>query len=187
MNRPNLLNRMYGSERTMHVAVQFGFRVELDRKCKIFYNISIFYKQVCLCKNIWNLGLPCWLSGKESTCQCKRQGFGPCSRKIPHAAEQLSPCTTTTDPAPCGPGAVTTESTCHKYWSVSAQALLCNKRNHHKEDSCATTREKPLSLQLKKGPCSNEDPAQPKINRLKKQEYMESRKMVQMNLSAGQE
>ena len=26
-------------------------------------------------------------------------GFDPRSRKIPHAAEQLSPCTTTTEPA----------------------------------------------------------------------------------------
>ena len=97
------------------MAVQFGFREELGRKCKIFYkyNISIFYKQVRLFKNIRNIGLPCWLSGKESTCQCKRHGFGPCSRKIPHAAEQLSRCTTTIDPVLCGPGAITTEARVH--------------------------------------------------------------------------
>ena len=32
------------------------------------------------------LGLPWWLSGKESTCQCRRQkrlGFNPSVRKIP--------------------------------------------------------------------------------------------------------
>ena len=40
-------------------------------------------------------GLPCWLSGKESTCQCRRQGFDPRSRKIPHAAGQLSRCAVT--------------------------------------------------------------------------------------------
>ena len=28
-------------------------------------------------------GLPRWLSGKESTCQCRRRGFGPWVRKIP--------------------------------------------------------------------------------------------------------
>ena len=28
-------------------------------------------------------GLPWWLSGKESTCQCRRCGFDPWSRKIP--------------------------------------------------------------------------------------------------------
>ena len=29
------------------------------------------------------LGLPRWLRGKESTCQCKRRGFDPWVRKIP--------------------------------------------------------------------------------------------------------
>ena len=38
--------------------------------------------------------LPWWLSGKESTCQCRRHRLDPRSRKIPHASEQLSPCTT---------------------------------------------------------------------------------------------
>ena len=43
-------------------------------------------------------GLPWWLSGKESTWQYRRQGFNPWSKKIPHAMEQLSPSTTTTEP-----------------------------------------------------------------------------------------
>ena len=30
------------------------------------------------------LGLPWWLSGKESACQCRGHGFDPWSRKIPH-------------------------------------------------------------------------------------------------------
>ena len=30
-------------------------------------------------------------------CQCRRHGFDPWSGKIPHAAEQLSPCTTATE------------------------------------------------------------------------------------------
>ena len=34
----------------------------------------------------------------ESACQCRGHGFEPWSRKIPHAAEQLSPCATTTEP-----------------------------------------------------------------------------------------
>ena len=38
------------------------------------------------------LGHPWWLSGKESTCQSRRQGLDPWSQKIPHAVEQLSPC-----------------------------------------------------------------------------------------------
>ena len=40
---------------------------------------------------IFPQGFPCWLSGKESACQCRRCKFDPWSRKIPHAAEQLSP------------------------------------------------------------------------------------------------
>ena len=39
-----------------------------------------------------------WLSGKESTCQQRRCRFDPWSRKIPHAKEQLSQCTTTIEP-----------------------------------------------------------------------------------------
>ena len=42
-------------------------------------------------------GLPWWLSGKESACQCRRQGFDAWSRRIPHAMEQLSPDATTTE------------------------------------------------------------------------------------------
>jgi len=55
-------------------------------------------------------GLPWWLSGKESACQCRRHQFDPWSGKIPHATEQLSPCATTT--ALQNPGAITTEPTC---------------------------------------------------------------------------
>ena len=51
-----------------------------------------------------NLGLPWWRSG-WSSCRCKGHRFDPWSGKIPHAAEQLSPCATTTEPA------------CHSYWS----------------------------------------------------------------------
>ena len=32
-------------------------------------------------------GLPWWLSGKESPCQCRRHRFNPWSVKIPHALE----------------------------------------------------------------------------------------------------
>ena len=42
-------------------------------------------------KKINNWGLLCWLSGKESTCPCRRHGFSPWSRKVLHAAEQLNP------------------------------------------------------------------------------------------------
>ena len=46
-----------------------------------------------------SLGLPWWRSGWESACQCRGRGFKPWSGKIPHAAEQLGPWATTTEPA----------------------------------------------------------------------------------------
>ena len=70
-----------------------------------------------LLKNRTKLGLPWWFSGKESACQIRRHGFNPCSEKIPHAAEQLSPCAETAEP------------TCHSYGSPCAPApVLCNKK-----------------------------------------------------------
>ena len=45
------------------------------------------------------LGLPWWRSGWESACQCRAHRFEPWSGKFPHAAEQLGPWATTTEPA----------------------------------------------------------------------------------------
>ena len=42
--------------------------------------------------------LPWWVSGKESTCQCRRHGFDSYSGKIPRSVEQLSPWDTTIEP-----------------------------------------------------------------------------------------
>ena len=44
-------------------------------------------------------GLPWWRSGWESACQCRGHRFESWSGKIPHAAEQLGPWATTTEPA----------------------------------------------------------------------------------------
>ena len=43
------------------------------------------------------VGLPWWLSGKKSACQCRRHGFDPWSRKIPQAVGQPSLCATITN------------------------------------------------------------------------------------------
>ena len=48
---------------------------------------------------IRNWGLPWWCSGWESACQCRGHELEPWSGKIPHAAEQLGPWATTTEPA----------------------------------------------------------------------------------------
>jgi len=47
----------------------------------------------CFDSGILNLpqGVPSWLSDEESSFQYRGHGFDPWARKIPHAAEQLSP------------------------------------------------------------------------------------------------
>ena len=82
------------------------------------------------------LGLPWWLSGKESACQCRRCMFNPGSRKIPHATEQLSPRATTTEPVLQSPGAAATQPTCHAYGSPSTlEPVLHSKRSHRYENT----------------------------------------------------
>ena len=60
------------------------------------------------------LGLPWWLSGCESACQCQGHRFEPWSGRIPQAVEQLGPCATTTEPGHLEP-------------------VLHNKRSHRNE------------------------------------------------------
>ena len=55
-------------------------------------------------------GLPWWLNGGASTCPFRGHRFHPSTGKIPHALEQLSSCTTTTEPVPWSPGATATEA-----------------------------------------------------------------------------
>ena len=73
------------------------------------------------------LGLPWWLSGKESFCQCRRHRCNPWSRKIPHAMGA-------TKPVPHTYWACALESRNHSYWSPCAQEpVLCNKRSPSNE------------------------------------------------------
>ena len=81
----------------------------------------------------WRWGLPWWCSGWESACQCRGHGFEPWSGKIPHAAKQLGPWATTTEP-------------------VRLEPVFCNKRGcdserpmHRDEEwpPLAATRESP--------------------------------------------
>ena len=102
------------------------------------------------------LGLSCWLSGKESTCQYRRHRFDPWSGKIPHAAGHLSLCTTTTESM--HPRAHALQQEKPPQWE--AQALRLESSPH--------------SPQLQKNPGSNKDSAQTKIkkwNYLKKNDF----------------
>ena len=89
---------------------------------------------------------------KNLTCQCRRHGFKPWSRKIPQAKEQLSPCTTTVEPVLWSPGATTTEPTCCNHWGLSAIEPVL----HSKRGPSTATREWPL-LSATREKCSDED------------------------------
>ena len=111
-----------------------------------------------------NRGLPWWLSGKESTCQCRRRRFNPWSGRIPHAAEQLSPWTTTVESA--------LESRNHNCWAWVAQLLTptlpraCvphQEKTPHWEACTPRLESSPYSPQLEKSLHSNKDWAQLKI------------------------
>ena len=69
---------------------------KLTQHCKstILYfnkrNNILFKMNLYLGQYKWSLGLPRWLSGKESTCQCRRSrrwGFNPWVGKIPWRRE----------------------------------------------------------------------------------------------------
>ena len=62
-----------------------------------------------------SVGLPWWLSGEESTCQCRGHRFGPWSKKISHATGQLSPDAPTIKPVLRSLGSRTTELMSHNY------------------------------------------------------------------------
>ena len=79
-------------------------------------------------------GLLWWLSGKESTYQCRRLMFDPWFRKIPHATEQLSPCTTT-DWA-CAP-----ESGNWSYWAHVPQSPCSTRGATARRSLCTATGE----------------------------------------------
>ena len=60
--------------------------------------IYLLVSSMCLAHKKHQLGLPWWLSGKEFACQCRRHGFDPWTRKIPHAVKQLGLCTPAIEP-----------------------------------------------------------------------------------------
>ena len=80
-------------------AVNFWQRALIKlRKYPIPYFLRTSNNQDWVLKTLF-LGLPWWRSGWESACQCRAHGFEPWSGKIPHAAEQLGPRATITEPA----------------------------------------------------------------------------------------
>ena len=60
------------------------------------YNNYLGREKSAIIRIVW--GLPWWLSGEESACQCRRHRFESWSGKIPHATEQLSLCSRAWEP-----------------------------------------------------------------------------------------
>ena len=90
-------------------------------------------------KKIYWRGLPWWLCGKESACQCRRRGFDLWSEKMPHAIGQLSPSTTAVEPVLESPLTAAPEPMhCHHWSQRSLEPVLHNKRRHCSEKPLPT-------------------------------------------------
>ena len=93
-------------------------------------------------------GFPWWLSGKESACQCRRHGFDPWPRKIPHTTEQLTPFGKTTWPVLQSPRSTSREGTAVR-------------------SSCVSTREQALLTPAREKPVQRQRPSTAKNKNLK--------------------
>ena len=123
---------------------------------KIFIILLLIFKE--------QRGLLWWFGGqesasqkkkKESACQCRRNGFNPWFRKIPHAAEQIGPYAATIEPVPQSQEGTVTEPAC-----LRAHAPQQEKPSHQE----AHTRQLENKPRLPRLQNSNEDPAWPNIN-----------------------
>ena len=89
-------------------------------------------------------GLSWWLSGKESACQCRRHGFDPWSRRIPH-------CSGAAEPVSHNYWACAPEPGSYNYWSLSPlEPMLHNKRSHSNEKPLNHNQSSPCLPQLDK-------------------------------------
>ena len=137
------------SEVTLYTLLILGFCKSRDHHL-ICYPAMELYNNINSQKSKILSGLPWWLSGKESTCQCKSHGFNPWSRMIPHASEQLSQWATTTEPMCCN------------NWSPCVLEPLLSQQEKLTQWETQTwqLQSSPCSLQPEKNPHSNEDSPQ---------------------------
>ena len=77
------------------------------------------------CPALIVVGLPCWLSGKEYACQCRRHRFNPWARKIPTCHRAIQPML-------------------HNYWRLCSIALELQLLKPTCPSACAPQQEKPL-------------------------------------------
>ncbi|XP_055257161.1 T-complex protein 1 subunit zeta-2 isoform X2 [Moschus berezovskii] len=93
-------------------------------KKQLLHSCTVIATNILLVDEIMRAEVPClgllwWLGGQESACECRRHPL-PWSGKIPHAAEQLSPCSTAVEPVLWSLEATTTEPTCCNFQSLHA-------------------------------------------------------------------
>ena len=102
---------------------------------------------------MWSEGLPWWSSDWELAYQCRRHGFNTWSGRIPHVPGQLSPST-----AAAKPRVTTTQAHVPRARAPQEKPLQWEAFTPQLESSpCSSTT-------TRKSLCSNEDPAQLKIN-----------------------
>ena len=95
-----------------------------------------------------NRGLPWWSSGYESTCQCRGHRFNPWSRKIPHAAGQLSLRAATTEARV--PGAHAPQQEKPPQWEARAPQLEKACAQQYADDTTVIAESKELKSLLMK-------------------------------------
>ena len=108
------------------------------------------------------LGLPWWFSGKESACQCTRHGF--------NQVQEDPTCCGATKPRSHNNWACALEPASRNYWVPGPRARAQQEKSLQWEVHAAQLESSPCSPQLEKSPWSNEDSAQPKINKFLKRD-----------------
>lgn len=95
-------------------------------------------------------GLPCQFSGYESTCQCRGPRFSPWSRKIPHVAGQLSPCTTTEAHALCNRRTHGNEKPTHHNWRTAPLTTAREEPSQQRRLSTAQNKQRNEKVHIKR-------------------------------------
>ena len=124
-----------------------------DEWIKKTWNIYIYNGILLSHKKEWSNGLPWWLGGKESTCQCRRHWFHPWSKRIPHAMEQLRLCATTTEPVPQSPGTAAPEAHVpQSRRSTRKITMVRSLRTAKKRSSCSPHRKACTEMKTQHSP-----------------------------------
>ena len=128
--------------------------------------------------------LPWWLSGKESSCQCRNTGSVPDLGRSQHAAGELSPCATTIELVLQSLGIINTEAKCHHCLSqLTLGPDSATKEAPVMASLCTASKEQPPVTTPRQKPTHHEDPTQPKINKIIKIETTMRQHLVPIRMA----